>query len=282
MGSWVYINDLKGEIMRKSKKQENLEEILLSMLSDKAKLAAELVFQNEELQALQDYANIVSIKRLGYNDHGPVHMRTAAYNAVLMFNILNNKGIKLNLEAENIAKNSDSLVAVFLASFLHDIGMCIARDGHELNGMFVAQKYIDEILDTVYEKKEYLLKVAVKNVILEGIMGHMASKKIHTLEAGLVLVGDGCDMAEGRARITTLLRNDPKAGDIHRYSASSIEKVIIEPGNEKPIRIHIKMNQSVGIFQVEEVLYPKILNSPIKPFIELYAQVDDLEMLRYL
>ena len=268
--------------MKKSKKQESLEELLISKLSGKAQMAAEIIFSHVELQAQQDYANIVSIKRLGFNDHGPVHMRTAALNSILMFNLLNDRDIKLNLEAEGIATNADSLVAVVISSLLHDLGMAVTRDSHELVGMMVAMKFIDEILDKLYDNDEIYVKVAVRSIVLEGIFGHMATRKIHSLEAGLVLVGDGCDMEEGRARITTLLRNDPKAGDIHRYSASSIKKVIIGAGEEKPIKIEIEMDQSVGIFQVEEVLYTKILSSPIKPYIELYAQVQGMGKLRYM
>jgi hypothetical protein len=44
----------------------------------------------------------------------------------------------------------------------------------------------------------------------------------------------------------------------------------------------VEMNASVGFFQVEEVFFPKINNSPVKPYIELYAGVIDRELLRYL
>ncbi len=47
-----------------------------------------LLLANEELQFSQEYANTVSIIRLGYNDHGPVHMRTVTYNAVIMLDLL--------------------------------------------------------------------------------------------------------------------------------------------------------------------------------------------------
>ena len=268
--------------MKKSKKQESIEDEIISLLSGKALVAAESIFAHPEIKAQQDYANIVSIKRLGFNDHGPVHMRTAALNSILMFNLLNEKNIKLNLETEDIAKNSDSLVAIVIAALLHDLGMTVTRDSHELIGIVIATKYIDEILNKVYKASELLIKVAVRSLILEGIFGHMANRKIHSIEAGLVLVGDGCDMEHGRARITTLLKNEPKPGDIHRYSASSIQKVSIMPGGEKPIKIDVKMTQSVGLFQIEEVLYPKILSSSIKPFIELYAQLRDETALRYL
>ena len=36
----------------------------------------EILINDEEVQAIQDYANTVSIVRLGFNDHGPVHMKT--------------------------------------------------------------------------------------------------------------------------------------------------------------------------------------------------------------
>jgi len=268
--------------MKKSKTQEISEEKLLARISGKAKLAAELIFINPEIQVMQEYANIVSIRRLGYNDHGPVHMRKAALNAIKMFHLLNQKNIKLNLETESIAKNEDSLVAIVIAALLHDMGMTVSRDSHELIGLLVAQKYIDDIIDRLYSEEDTLKKIAVKSIVLEGIFGHMTTFKIHSKEAGIVLVGDGCDMEEGRARIPTLLRNEPKAGDIHRHSASAIEKVSIVPGDEKPIRIVVDMSQTVGIFQVEEVLYPKILYSPIKPYIELYAQVKGEEILRYM
>jgi hypothetical protein len=42
------------------------------------------------------------------------------------------------------------------------------------------------------------------------------------------------------------------------------------------------MNASVGFFQIEEVFFPKINTSPVKPYIELFAGVTDREMLRYL
>ena len=41
------------------------------------------------------------------------------------------------------------------------------------------------------------------------------------------------------------------------------------------------MKSEVGFFQVEEVLIPKIMSSPAKDFIELYAGVEGEEMKRY-
>jgi hypothetical protein len=71
-------------------------------------------------------------------------------------------------------------------------------------------------------------------------------------------------------------------GDIHQYSANSIEKVSITSGKEKPIQIHVLMSSEVGLFQIEEVLLGKISSNTAKPYIELYAQVNETEPKRYL
>ncbi len=268
--------------MYKSVKQQNLEARILKLLSGKALKTAELIFNDPELQAVQEYANIVSIKRLGYNDHGPVHMRTATLNTIKMFKLLNEAGIQMNLEKEEVGTADDSLTAVIMASLLHDLGMTITRDSHELLSIQLATPYIDRILDALHEPGDLMTKTAIRSIAIEGIFGHMATRKIHSLEAGLVLIGDGSDMEKGRARIPSMLSMKTRVGDIHRTSASSIQKVKISRGTEKPICITVEMTASVGFFQIEEVFFPKINNSPVKPYIELYAGVIDREMLRYL
>ncbi|MCK9556617.1 MAG: phosphohydrolase [Candidatus Cloacimonetes bacterium] len=268
--------------MNKSVKQQQLEKRILGLLSGKALKVAEIIFEDHEIQALQEYANIVSIKRLGYNDHGPVHMRKATLNAIRMFQLLNDAGIQMNLEKEHVGTADDSLVGVILASLLHDLGMSIARDSHEFLSIQIATPFIDRVLSSIHNADEYNIKAAIRSITIEGIFGHMATHKIHSLEAGLVLIGDGSDMEKGRARIPAMLSQKARPGDIHRTSASAIQKVKIHKGEEKPIRIEVEMSASVGFFQVEEVFFPKINISPIKPYIELFAGVTDREKLRYL
>jgi len=268
-------------IMKKSIKQIQLEERILKLLEANALKTAEMLFADPEIQALQEYANIVSIKRLGYNDHGPVHMRKATLNTIKMFKLLNEAGIEMNLEKEKVGSADDSLVGVIMASLLHDLGMTIARDSHEFLSIQIATPFIDKILTSIYPNDQ-MMQAAIRSIAIEGIFGHMATHKIHSLEAGLVLIGDGSDMEKGRARIPTMLSSRVRVGDIHRTSASAIQKVRIQKGEEKPICIEVDMNASVGFFQIEEVFFPKINISPVKPYIELYAGVIDREMLRYL
>ena len=267
--------------MRKSPKEIEIEKEILSRLNGKTRIAASLIFNDAEAQALQNYANTVSIKRLGFNDHGPVHMRKTALNALIMFDLLQQAGIKYFLEEEMIGTSEESRVAVLISSLIHDVGMAIGRNSHEFLGVILAMPIIERTLSEVYTE-DIEKKTMVRSLIVESISGHMVTQDIHSLEAGLVLIGDGCDMEKGRARIAFLLSRTPKVGDIHKYSANSIQKVEIIKGEEKPIRIIVAMTESVGFFQIEQILLPKILSNPVKPYIELYGHVTGEEMRRYL
>lgn len=265
----------------KSKKEEVLGDILLKMLSGRPLKAAEFLIKDKEIHNLQEYANVVSIKRLNFNDHGPVHMITVAINAIKMANLLNAAGIKLNLEAEGIGTFEDSKTAMVTAAFIHDIGMTIGRENHEKNAVILAYPILNRILEKLYPN-DFQKVVIIRSLIMECIVGHMGTQKIHSLEAGTILVADGCDMEKGRARIPMLINTASRVGDIHKYSASEINKVRIEKGEEKPIKINVEMNESVGFFQVEEVLLGKVNFSPVKPYVELYACVTGRAPKRYL
>jgi len=265
----------------KSPKEVALDAKLLGMLSGRAREAAEIMLDDPEIQYLQEYSNTVSIKRLGYNDHGPVHMRKVLMNAVVMCDLLTQDGIKLNLEQEGLGSVDDSRVAITVAALIHDIGMSVGRERHEFIGADLALPVIDRILGSVYPA-DLEKRVVIRSMVIEGIVGHMGTQKIHSLEAGLILIADGLDMEKGRARIPLLINAESRVGDIHKYSAAAIERVTIEKGNERPIKITVAMSASVGIFQIEEVLFTKINASPIKPYIELYADIEGSELKRYL
>ncbi|HEY1237885.1 MAG TPA: phosphohydrolase, partial [Solirubrobacterales bacterium] len=91
----------------------------------------------------------------------------------------------------------------------------------------------------------------------------------YTVEAGVVRVADALDMAEGRSRI-------PVEGGrygIHALSAAAIDKVNIESGEERPVKIEIEMNNSAGIFQVDDLLATKLRGTPLEGHVEVVAEV---------
>ena len=270
----------------KSQKELSLDNRLINALKHlelpgKALEGAKLIMADEEIQTTQEYANHVSIVRLGFNDHGPVHMRTVAMNCIIMLGLLRQAGIKTSLETEGVGDFEDSLLAVFLAAMLHDLGMSIGRQDHEIHSAYLSAPIMNRLLSKIYN--DNLQKtIMIRSLALEGISGHMGNRAIHSLEAGVVQVADGCDMTKGRARIPIALTQNAKMGSIHQYSANSIEEVRFSQGKEKPIRIEVSMSSEVGLFQIEEVLLHKIASSTAKPHIELYAQVRGEEAKRYL
>ena len=182
----------------KSIKEVSLESKILKRLEG-SKVCTELVhylFADDELQEMQDYANNVSIKRLGYNDHGPVHMRQVCANAIKMLNLLKDSGIQTSLEKEEIGTFEDSMCAIILAGLMHDLGMMIGRQGHEDMSVILAKHIIERTLMHLFPDNLHR-RVVIKSLAIEAIVGHMASKKIHSIEAGIILIADGCDMTKG-------------------------------------------------------------------------------------
>ncbi len=242
-----------------------------------------MLLNNNEIKYIHDYANTVSISRLGLNDHGPVHMKIVCRNALKMLAILHEAGVKTNLEKENVGTFADSMAAVIIAALLHDSGMTISRKDHELYSGIICFNIITDLLKHVLpDDKDLGRRTIIRSMAMEGIIGHMGTHPIHSIEAGLILIADGCDMTKGRARITLEIPSKPTEGDIHKYSANSINKVRISKGNEQPLKIEVQMKSEVGFFQVEEVLIPKLQSSPARHLIELYAGVEGEDVKRYI
>ncbi|MDR2768073.1 MAG: HD domain-containing protein [Treponema sp.] len=270
----------------RSGKELNLDSKILKKIetlgvSPKTVKLAQALLTDGEIQAIQEYANSVSIVRLKFNDHGPVHTRTVAFNSLIMMELLQKAGVKTSLEAEESGVFEDSLQAVLCGALLHDTGMSIGRQDHELHSAYLASPILDRVLREVHGG-DLQKRVMIRSVALEAIAGHMGNRTIHSLEAGIVQVADGCDMKKGRARIPIAIGGGPRVGDIHQYSAGSIEDVKIAQGKEKPIGIHVEMSSEVGLFQVEEVLLNKIAAGTAKSYIELYAILQGKEPKRYL
>lgn len=267
----------------KSAKEISVESKILKRI-DKNSVCWELVnylMQDKQLQEMQEYANNVSIRRLGYNDHGPVHMRQVTYNAIKMLNILHAANIPTSLEQEEQGTFEDSMCAVLLAALMHDLGMAIGRQSHEEMSVLLSQPIMDRALMHLFPD-DLKRRVIIKSVATEAIIGHMSSKRISSLEAGILLIADGCDMTKGRARIPLSMNATPKVGDIHKYSANAINRIKIHPGQRLPIKIEVEMQSEVGFFQIEEVLLTKINSSPAKCFVELYAGVEGEDFKCYL
>ena len=277
----------------KSPKEQQVEAKLRKQVEDLASRNPEggdlpvrllgILLKHPEITALQNYANTVSITRIGLNDHGPVHMKTVTRNALKILGILHEAGVQTCVEKEQTGTFTDSIMAVMFAAMLHDSGMTIARKNHELYSGIICHTLIGDILQQLFpEEKDMMRRVVIRSLAMEGILGHMGSHPVHSIEAGVILIADGCDMTKGRARIALEIPTEPAVGDMHKYSAHSIEKVKIRRGENRPLKIEVTMKSEVGFFQIEAVLIPKIQASPVRGLVELYAGVEGEEMKRYV
>ncbi|MDP9379407.1 MAG: HD domain-containing protein [Chloroflexota bacterium] len=225
-----------------------------------------IVNADEDLHAIWRCQNINAVDRLGMSDHGPVHMQIVSNSAVRLMRLLVARGVEPNLVRDHGLTTQDAEVLVVLGALLHDAGMSIHRDDHESMSLFVALPKLMELLEGVYERA---VRRVVASETLHAIITHRTEGRPLTVEAGVVRVADALDMERGRSRIPF------EAGhvNIHSVSAAAIEKVTIEPGEERPVRVGIRMSNAVGIFQIDELLREKLKGSGIERHIEVIATV---------
>ena len=225
-----------------------------------------LLENDPEVQGCLHMSNVMTVNRLKYNDHGAVHSRITAGSSLEIFDLLTKK-VERNTEQSGIS-TVDARVIVLTGAYLHDIGNSIHRVDHHLHGCNIARPILDRLLGEVTPDEDLALRM--RHEILHSIFAHDDDAPCLTLEAGAITVGDGTDMAEGRARVPY---NAGKV-DIHALSALSIKRVEIEQGNATPVRIMVHMDNPSGVFQVEEVLGHKIRTSGIAQHLEVVASMD--------
>jgi len=221
------------------------------------------------IQGALEMANIVAVGRMGYNDHGLTHSRIVAKNAVGILGLLKDAGIVPNVVYERTGNIEDSELVVMCAAYLHDIGNAIHRDEHYLHSLVMCEDFLDSALMELYGKEKRKL-VRLKASILEAIYTHDEAVEAISIEGGCVKVGDGADMACGRARVPF----SKGKRDIHSISALAIDDVEIRKGQDKPVRIQVNMSCSAGVFQIQNVLGGKIRTSPIKQYVEVVGVVN--------
>ena len=222
---------------------------------------------DEELYALWHAMNVNAVDRLGMSDHGPVHFQIVSNIALKLLRQLIERGVVPSVVKDHKMTNNDAEVIVVLGALLHDLGMSIHRIDHEQYSLFVAQPKIDDLLEGLYSVGA---RTIIRSETLHAIIAHRSNGRPMTVEAGVVRVADALDMTKGRSRIPF------EAGEvnIHSLSAAAIEQVEIKSGVEKPIHIHIRMNNSAGIFQLDELLKEKLHGSGLEKYVEVEAAIE--------
>jgi metal-dependent HD superfamily phosphatase/phosphodiesterase len=233
----------------------------------KLRTLLERVNADKTLKGWWHVANVNATVRMEINDHSWVHIQIVTNIALKLLRQLTKHGVEPAMVTDYGMTRDDSEVVVALTALTHCIGMSVHRKGHEDFSLFLAEPKLRQLLAGLYEEPD--LTVVVSEV-LQGIISHRADGEPLTLEAGILRVADALDMEQGRSRIAF---ERGRIG-IHSLSAAAIEEVEITDGEEKPIRISIRMNNSSGIYQVDGLLQAKLRGSGLEPYVEVIAHID--------
>jgi metal-dependent HD superfamily phosphatase/phosphodiesterase len=228
--------------------------------------ALEVINDNSEIKTLWKIININAIDRLGMSDHGPVHVQIVANIALRLTRILTKNNVEMSITTYYDLSDKYAELVVLLASLFHDLGMSISREGHEEFSLFLANDILHRILDFLPVEE----RTVVISEVLHAIISHRSGGKPYTIEAGIVRVADALDMSEGRSRIPYQTGNV----DIYSVSAAAIDRIEITEGEDKPIQINILMNNSAGLFQVDELLKRKLSGSGIDKYVKVRALIE--------
>ncbi len=230
--------------------------------------AFNLLQEDIEIQTYLRMSNIMAVKRLGYNDHGPVHAKIIAGSALEIFRLLMTR-VEPSSVTHGVCGYDDARLIVLLGAYLHDVGNAVHRIDHEQSSVMLAMNPLERLLNRVYHDDPGL-GYRVKCEVLHALFSSNDRVPCLSIEAGAVTIADGTDMAEGRSRVPYMSGKN----DIHSISAQAIKRVEIVKGTEKPVSIRVSMENPAGVFQIEEVMGPKIKSSGISELVEVIATMN--------
>ena len=229
---------------------------------------------DEEVRALLEMSNVNAVKRLGYNDHGPVHARIVAGAAMELMSLLAQRGVRFTSIEHGTARGLDEVkLILLLASYLHDVGNAVHREMHEAVGAVLAKDVVDRLLAKLLPRPLHH-RVLIRQEVLSAIFSTAMNAPALTIEASIVKLADGLDMSEGRARLPYKLGKV----DMHSLSALNVKRVTISPGEEVPVVVCVHMSDMAGFFQVEQVLLPKLNGGRLRGMVrvEVYGPSGNL------
>ena len=128
------------------------------------------------------------------------------------------------------------------------------------------QRFIARRLEGLYDEPEATI---VQAEVLQSIISHRSDGQPLSIEAGVVRVADALDMAKGRSRIPF----ESGRVSIHALSAAAIEAVHIRSGQGK-VLIAIEMNNSAGLYQVDNLLRSKLHGSGLESYLDVEATIE--------
>ena len=225
----------------------------------------EMLVSDPEAHSNWDMADYMAVNKLNYNDHGMTHAIVVGTNSIRIFDLLVEAGVAPDVVTSGAGDVDDACLVTAVSTLLHDIGNQVHRQHHEMMGAVLARGMLDRLMPEIYPDMEQ--RIELRAFILHAILSHDFDPPPLTFEAGVVAVADGTDVTKGRGRKAF----DLGKVDIHSVSALAIDEVHIAAGKNTPVEITVVMNNSAGIFQIEDTLTKKVVKGPLAKWITVTA-----------
>jgi hypothetical protein len=235
--------------------------------NDKLTQLMERVNQDRELHQLWKCANINAVDRSGITDHGEVHIRIVANIALKLLRLLDSGQVPMSVVQDYGLTIQEAEIVVVLSACCHDLGISIHRHRHEEYSLILADRKARELLEPLYDVEP---RTILTSEVLHAVAAHRSDEQCLTTEASILKLADALDMTKGRSRIPF----EAGSMNIHSVSAAAIDQVLLSAGEVKPVHIEVLMNNSAGIFQLDELLKRKLTHSTIARHVEVVARIE--------
>ncbi len=226
----------------------------------------ERINADEELRQLWRCANINAVDRFGMSDHGEVHIRIVANAALRLLRLLRDSGHPASVVTNYRLTHEDAEVVVVLAAALHDLGITIHYDNHTHFSLPLANLKAKELLTGLYPIREQTIIISE---MLHAVAAHHGGVRCLTLEAGALKLADALDITAGRSRPVAAIAPAPGMdADV------VVDEVTIKKGENKPVRVEMRMSRPAGLHQMEDSLRQNLQYSPLFGLVEVVVQID--------
>lgn len=223
-----------------------------------------VVLDDPEITAYLEAQNVNPVIRKGYNDHGKKHIEIVRNRALRLYDLLKRDGVPFNGALDQGLDEADEAVIILLAATLHDIGHVVHRDEHAYWSIPLAADVLDRLLPEYYSRPE---TVRMKGEVLHAMICHHTEEDPLTTEAGVIRVADALDMEHGRSRMPY----ERGGRGINTLSSQAIQRVSLKPGDDFPVLVEIQMKNAAGVYQVDNLLRAKLVDSGLEDDIHIVA-----------
>ena len=228
----------------------------------------ERVNDDTQLKAWWHVANVNAVERLEINDHSWVHIQIVTNIALKLLRQLTKHGVEPAMVRDyGMSRATTPRSSVTLGALLHCIGMSVHRDGHEDFSLFLAEPKMRELLDGLYDEPERTRDRPRCSRDHEPPRVRQAAhpRSRDRPRRGRARHGEGplAHPVRARPRVHPLAL---RGGDRQTCTSSD--------GDERADLIEIVMNNSSGIYQVDELLKAKLRGSGLEPYVEVVAHID--------